>query len=455
MSSPLRRPRRFALPAGILGALALTFVACTGPPSARGWAPPEPVPSDGQLLVVTTNKGTMFGLSADNAAAIANAGVDWQFPPNDLASLPISDQSRQRISEAIDGLSPLDEGTRSDLQAMLNNLHVSGNSVKALRQAIERQVPPSVEGRDQAAQLVEQLANSEHDAVDNINAFFGRVGVSNDQQRAFAGSFSGTLFALDLSDGTPVWVRDVGEDIVGGIDVDGDRLYFGTKGKHVYAVDTATGDPAWTFNADGEIWTTPTVANDTIYVPTLDGTMYALAPDGSVRWSFDQPSAGIATRPLVEDGAVVFGSFDETLYAVEADTGELRWSKDGNNWFWAAPAFADGVVFAATLDGTVYAVDVETGDDRWTEPFDASDAIRAGPAVSDGGLVVATVAGDVFNLDVQTGRVQSGPVDAGDDVLADLVPQDGVVFLSPRAPRLAVIDTSGGQLSLAAVLLPE
>lgn len=440
------------LPAVALGLLAFGAIACASPPSTRGWAPPEPITTDDRMLLIASFEDRLFGLQSDSPADVADAEIVWQFPPDDLRTLPVSDEAHEQIEAALADLSGISDRDRALFEELLDDLRVRGPSVDDLTDALEQRVPES-EQRNRVIDLVEQITRFEEDTFDDLAPFFGDIAVSEDGQRAFIASFSGAVFALELTDAQPIWVRDAGDDIVGGIAVQGDTLYFGTKGDIVFAVSAETGELIWSVETDGEVWTTPAIADGTIYVPTLAGTLYALDSDGNVLWTFEEPASGVATKPIVEAGAVFIGSFDQTLYAVDAETGDLRWKKAGNNWFWATPLFEEGTVFAATLDGTVYAVDAETGEDRWAEPFDTDDAIRGGPTVAGGGLVVSSVAGLVFKLDLETGEELARPLDTGDDIFADLVSQEDVVFVSPRAPRLFIVDASGDRLRFDTIAL--
>jgi outer membrane protein assembly factor BamB len=102
----------------------------------------------------------------------------------------------------------------------------------------------------------------------------------------------------------------------------------------------------------------------------------------------------------------------------------------------------------------VYAVDAETGERRWDAPFNAGAPVRSTPTLAGDGLVVAARSGEVFKLDLASGTAQSGPIEAGDRVYADLTTDGSSVFVKPTSATLYVMDAAGG-LAAETFPLPE
>ena len=134
----------------------------------------------------------------------------------------------------------------------------------------------------------------------------------------------------------------------------------------LYAVDITEGDPVWEYTGSGPIWSSPAVVDGVAYFGSLDHNVYAVnVNDGSEKWNYRLGGA-VASGVSVQDDLVIFGGFDSNLYAVDADTGNLKWKfPDATRWYWASPLVQDGVVYAPSLDGTLYALDAASGDLRW------------------------------------------------------------------------------------------
>jgi outer membrane protein assembly factor BamB len=431
----------------IVALLAVFAAACSAPASPSGWASARPVTVQGKDVVLVAHKAHLYALPAGSSLE------NWQFPPKTKDGYPVSEQVHDQIVALLDAL-PITDADKSKLEEKVADLTVNGATIKGLKEAIDALVPAP--GGDAAAlkqqqsdlkSAVDAATKFEKGALDKLQAFYGDFGLSADGKTVFVAPFRGIVFALDVATGHTRWVRDSGDQVVGGIAVDGGRLYFGTKGKHLFAVDAATGKPIWQFDTKGQVWDTPTVDGDTIYVSSLDGSLYALDKSGTQKWVFRGVASGIGARPVVSGGLVYIGSFDNKLYAVSTSDGTEKWSLKAGNWFWATPVVKDGVLYAASLDGKVYAVDAQTGEPKWAHPFDAKSAIRSAPVIAGGGLVVAARNGHIFKLDLASGTSSDGGtmVLGGVEVLADLVNKPGGdgVYVVPSIATLFEVDASG------------
>jgi outer membrane protein assembly factor BamB len=228
--------------------------------------------------------------------------------------------------------------------------------------------------------------------------------------RAYVGTFSDGVLAVDLSDGTVVWrgaektraypptvadgvayvtARDPGGRGAGhlvALDTEtGDErwrtaldgnptappgyrdgvVYAGTHRGSVYAVDAASGDERWRESVGDWVTRGPTTAGDGVYAATLGEGVVSLAHDGAVRWRTDV-SAGTNPR-LTPDLAVLGG--DGGVVALDRADGGVRWriETDGNVQY--DVEVVDGTVYAGDRVGNAYAVDATSGDRRWTRPF--------------------------------------------------------------------------------------
>jgi outer membrane protein assembly factor BamB len=462
-SAPVSREtsrRRFALAAvAALALFALFAAACSKPASPSGWASARPLTVAGKNVVLVAHKANLYALPEGSSNEL------WQFPPKTKDVYPVSEQTRDRLNTLVDAL-PVADADKTKLKQKVADLTVNGATITGLKDAVDALV--QAPGGDAAAFKKQQddlktatdaATSFEKGALDKLQAFYGDFGLSSDGKTVFVVPFRGIIFALDVSTGHTRWVRDSGDQVVGGIAVDGNTLYFGTKGKHVFAVDATTGERNWQFDAKGQVWDTPTIDGDTIYVSSLDGSLYALDKSGKQKWVFRGVSSGIGARPVVAGDFVYIGAFDNKLYAVSTADGTEKWSLKGGNWFWATPVFQDSVLYAANLDGKVYAVDARTGTSKWAHPFTVGSAIRSGPVIAGGGLLVAGRNGHIFKLDLASGTSDDGGtlVLPGVEVLADLVKTatGESVYVVPSTATLYEIDATGKLGTPGSTPLPQ
>jgi polyvinyl alcohol dehydrogenase (cytochrome) len=186
---------------------------------------------------------------------------------------------------------------------------------------------------------------------------------------AYAGSYDGSLSALDLMTGEQRWVYETGAavpepnlqiplGITGSAAVVGDTVYVGDAAAMVHAVDVATGEARWTTSVDEQpnasIWSSPVVANDRLYVGIASvakevgfrGSVVALdAISGELVWqTFMVPEgadgAGVFAVPAIdrERGLLYVGTQNAyspnaapygnpiSIVALEVETGGIAWA---------------------------------------------------------------------------------------------------------------------------------
>jgi outer membrane protein assembly factor BamB len=437
-----------------LGIGVIAAAACTRPPSPEGWAAPRPITINGGAVLVA-HKAKLYSLAGADANALQSV-ANWQFPPKDKSTFPISLQAQGALGSAIDELQSVDDATKARLKKLVAELMISGPSKSALVTEIKNSAAPQ-DQRDKLTSVVNATVSAESNYLNNLQGFYGDIALSSDETTAYLPSFRGILFALDTSNGHIRWMRDAGDGIVGGVAIDSGTLYFGTKGKHAYAVDATTGDRKWDAPTAGEVWATPTIDGDTVYVTSLDGSLYALdKASGSKKWVFQGAGSGIASRPVVSSDAVFVGAFDNKLYSVKKADGSENWSIKAENWFWATPLLADGTLYAPSLDGKVYAVDAATGTPTWKSPFNIGSPVRSMPVIAGGGLLVAAQNGKVYKIDPASGQASAdSPVIAGTKILADLTVDGGdYVYVMPMSSVMYFIDAAT-TLSARGVPLPQ
>jgi len=445
-------PRWAAAVVSILALGAIAASACTGRASPIGWAGARPVEIGSRDVVLVPHKAKLYSLKPMSATP------NWIFPPKDKASYPLSEDASSRIKDLIDATS-LESTAKKELEQRVDDVRLAGETGDALNDAIDASLATPGEKED-IQRVVDDAVEFEADALKNLKAIYGDLGVSDDGGTVYFTTFRGILFALDTDTGTARWIRDAGDQIVGGVAVDGDTIFFGTKGKKLHAVDARSGERIWDFEAGGEVWATPAIVGESLYITSLDGAVYSIdKATGTQQWAFTGASSGIAASPVVADGVLYVGAFDNRLYALNAADGTMKWSIKADNWFWAKPVVADGIVYAASLDGKVYAVRADDGSDAWAKPFDTGAPVRSSPVKAGNGLVVAARNARLYRLSLETGEQTEGsPLDLEGEskVEADLALAGGdLVYLVPRSRAVWIFEAETGLRSLGGFPLPN
>lgn len=263
-----------------------------------------------------------------------------------------------------------------------------------------------------------------HDGVLYITCFVYDRALSRYDQK-------GWLFALDISDGRPIWKYEVSQGPVGspvGRVMDGRFIVFVAAQKgQLQALDVSSARPRqlWTYQMPHEVLGAPVVQpeadNPLLFLGSKFGNLKAIdARTGREVW---QRMAGnwidnTATIGRVGGEEIVFvGSHDYNLYAFRADDGDLLWRRRLPGEIFSAPSFFNfGDVPAVTVashDNHLYVIDARDGEPItafftglpvW-ELMSKGDTLWGSPAVLEAGertvIVFGSYSDIVFTLPIR------------------------------------------------------
>lgn len=176
---------------------------------------------------------------------------------------------------------------------------------------------------------------------------------------AYVGFADGTVAALDASDGTVNWARNLS----GG-------------GREFLDVDTSP------------------VLDDSgrVYVASYTGGLFALDVEtGEVRWN----TVARGLTNLIRQGEVLFASGDERVSAYLATTGQELWSLALPSQYGGRPLFAQGLLLVPTHQALTF-VDPSTGRSRLA--WDPGQGVSAPPTRVGNQLYVLSNSGVVYSL---------------------------------------------------------
>ncbi|BDZ66599.1 putative Ig domain-containing protein [Methanobacterium ferruginis] len=168
-----------------------------------------------------------------------------------------------------------------------------------------------------------------------------------------------SLYALDASNGTILWVYDFPEGYINTnsyptIGADG-TIYFGTtSGTYIFYAINPDRTQKWNYTTTYGIIGSPAIGSDgTVYL-TTSGMLYAFDPaNGSVKWNITQTSS---TGSVIGSNGTLYVTSSSTLYAINPD-GTSKWNYTTTGRFLTSPAIAaDGTIYIASTDGNFYAL---------------------------------------------------------------------------------------------------
>ncbi|KAA0236074.1 MAG: Outer membrane protein assembly factor BamB [Acidimicrobiales bacterium] len=165
------------------------------------------------------------------------------------------------------------------------------------------------------------------------------------------GTYTESIFALDLDTGEPRWAFQPHEPNNNDIDFAGSPNLFeidgravvglGNKDGHYYVVDRETGELVWESAATGP-------------GPSVEGSNFS--------------TGGFIGPTAVSEGIVVGGTGvgePPYMHAFDAATGEIAWQSDTAGPTYAPTTVVNGVAFMGGTDFTLRAYDLRTGEVLW------------------------------------------------------------------------------------------
>ncbi|AEH38900.1 outer membrane protein assembly factor BamB family protein [Halopiger xanaduensis] len=125
---------------------------------------------------------------------------------------------------------------------------------------------------------------------------------------AFAGSWDGRFYRLDLEDGSEEWSFETGRVIMSNPAIDPEQgiAYVGSDDHYVYALDTDTGEELWSADVGGRVIGSITATAETILVGSYDAHLYALDREtGERRWRVEN-RGHVTSGAIPRDGRIYY-----------------------------------------------------------------------------------------------------------------------------------------------------
>ncbi|MCC4588072.1 outer membrane protein assembly factor BamB [Xanthomonas sp. NCPPB 1067] len=182
----------------------------------------------------------------------------------------------------------------------------------------------------------------------------------------FVGNDSGTLSALALQDGRPLWDQAIGvpegrtelermSDVDGAPVLDGTTLYATSFKNETLALEGPSGRPLWSRDHGGPGG--PGVSSGNVVVADNAGTVWGLdKASGAAMWS----QAALARRSLtgvaIQGDYAVVGDYKGYLHWLKLSDGALvARARAGRDTLLAQPVVVDGILLVQNTDGDLTA----------------------------------------------------------------------------------------------------
>jgi len=165
----------------------------------------------------------------------------------------------------------------------------------------------------------------------------------------------------------PAWERTLGGSTTAPVVADdGQTVFVGDSAGTIWALDIADGTVRWSARLGSGVLATPTVGDGTLFVSTADGRLSAFEADGCgaatcpPSWTTAATGAAVRQQAALAGGVVYVASEDGSIRAFDASgcgtaVCEPVWETSTGSAITGAPAVARGRLFVGTADGRMIA----------------------------------------------------------------------------------------------------
>lgn len=263
---------------------------------------------------------------------------------------------------------------------------------------------------------------------------------------AYIANYSGTVYALRMSDGARVWRYDPpgGKSASSPAIVDNDLVVHGMDG-WVRILDRHNGRLRWSRYVGSPIESSPVVRLGVDYFGAWNGRVYALdLRRRSFRW-IHEDGAKITASAALAGGRLYIGDYAGRLLALSQRTGGTIWASSVNGRIYGTPAVAAGRVFVSSSTGGSLTAFSTGGRYLWSRG--TGSYVYSAPAVWAGRVFFGSYNGLFYALSARTGGTLWA-VSAGGPVSGAAAVVSGVAYAGSTRGQITGVDARSGRVLL-------
>lgn len=266
------------------------------------------------------------------------------------------------------------------------------------------------------------------------------------------------LICINPASGSMVWRASVPSPARSAPTAVGGKIYLITLDNRLMVFDGSDGTPLWNYagvtettNLLGSV--SPAVDAALVVLPLSSGEIFGLrVENGQVVWEDNLSAvrrsgafssiADIRGQPVIDQGLIYAVSFSGRMVAIDEVSGQRVWQREIGSA--EMPWTAGATVFVLSTDQQLIALTRQNGDIRWITPLqrfedDSKDkpVVWTGPILAGGRLILASNRGKMVEIDPQDGRVMKYTDLPGDIMIAPVVADRTLLFLTQDGDLVA------------------
>lgn len=298
----------------------------------------------------------------------------------------------------------------------------------------------------------QKLTSSQsNDSSDDMNG----VGLALKDSYLFALTGSGSVFALNKTNGNILWQQDLQIPLRVAPSVAGNILFIQTIDNKLLALDMKDGHQIWSYDISSEDTVLAGGASpaydaqkEIVVTAFSNGELqafnakigYSLWSNNLINTSFSSSSLvnAVKASPVIENDTVFAIGNNNKVMAVDLETGDILWTQPigGVN----TPFVEKTALFLISNDGKLWALDKETGNEIWSSDVlegikleKRRDIYLSGPLMINSELLITASNGLVYTFDPKNGT-KTGEFDIDEDLpFGPVVADQKLIFLTRNA----------------------
>lgn len=225
----------------------------------------------------------------------------------------------------------------------------------------------------------------------------------------FFGDMDGVMHGVAKADGKQRWTYKTGAEIVSSVNCLEDRALFGSYDGILYCVDAKSGKEIWKFETEGKVHATPGIYRakdgDFAVIAGCDANMRLMnIKDGKQAAAVEIGGYCGASPPIVGSIAYV-GTFSNQVVGVDLDKKSLRWTYENPDRqfpYLSSAAVSGQSVVLGGRDKLVHCLDGQTGKEIWK--FQTQGRIDSSPVIVGNRVFVGSSDGNLYALALTSGK---------------------------------------------------
>ena len=228
------------------------------------------------------------------------------------------------------------------------------------------------------------------------------------------GDAVGRVYAVDIAKGELVWKTEGFGEILCDLSIDYDRVYVTSgAGGNVLALDLQDGSKMWLFKPGNTIYAPAVAHRGRVYVSVQAQGTYALdAGSGKQNWLNKRTDSARFT--IADNGRLFLGNHTGYAVALDSDTGDILWQTLVNRFgIESTGAISAESLLVATWNREIASLSKTTGEFNWISKLGDEDTVGTPTivAVSGDSAYVNWNDSPLYAVDLRTGSIGGTGID--------------------------------------------